>query len=158
MAIHGFALTGFHAGDPFHEAGDHAAFFQFDLQAVGASASNGFRGVCEDPAEAHHRHIAGGCGPIADWHQGCKLPSGLLDEFVDAIGVVVDPYGLGLEALDAFQRRGRSYIHLQVQHQLLGWIELLQQVFKASAQLRLPKDLQLFLRHGIPQHGIHEFL
>ena len=158
LAVHGFALPGCHPGNPFHKAGDHPPLLQFHLQTIGAAASNGLIGVGEHAAEAHHSHIAHGRGAITDWHQGSQLTPGLLDQLIDAIGVIVNPDSLGFQPFDAIQRRRGRHVHLKRELEFLGWVELLKQVFKAAAHLGLPQHLQLFLCHGIAQHGIHQLL
>ena len=79
MAVHIFFVAGLHAHHALDEAADHAALFEFHIEAIGAATFDGALVIAEHAAEAHDGHITHRGSPIAHRNQGGELAAGLIE-------------------------------------------------------------------------------
>ena len=158
LAGHGLGVAHRHADHPFHEAGDHAALFQFHFHPFATAAADRAAVITEGAAEVDHGHITGLGGPVLDRHQAGQLLAGLLNPFLNPGGVVADGFAGGHQTLGDFQAGGGFHIQLQDQGEFLAGGETLQQGLEASGQFRLADRRDLLLGQGIPEHGIDQVL
>ena len=156
LAVHIFFVAGLHSHNALNEAADHAALFEFHIEAVGAAAFDGALVIAEHTAEAHNSHITHGGSPVAHWNQGGQLAAELIQQFIHPGWVIGHRFRFSAEPFGALQRWRGGHIHFQGDHQFLGGIEFLQQLLKVAAQGWLAQHFDFFLFDRITQHAVDQ--
>ena len=155
-ALDGFFVTDGHADHALHEARDHAALLQFHLHGIAVATTDRLAAIEVGAVETDHRHIAAGGRPALHGHQGGQLLAGLVDQFVDAGGVVADRFGFGLEALGGLEGGGGLDVQFEGDGEGTAGLKARQDGLKPFTQLRPTERRQGLLLEGVATGRFHQ--